>query len=342
MDEGARFLAGPVVLVVPRRRPRACNLPALPTPGWRSCHKHAASRRQDVDLGWDRRRQARLLRQGQGQRWPGPRPDAGPPQHRDPQCRMRLDTLKAEVSNLQTVLATPERTCTRCPWTWKTSNRGLSTPRRTTPAMPAPGANGYYPEVIELMQRTTGAGHALPFDHDGPCADEAEHGEDNAVRFSSSTTTIPANPAGSGSATSRLRTKRTPYFRRFAVVNVWKAIVGPIRRQCRQHGRRGLHPSGSNPSGPRRRDPRRSTQPAPRMAVLPEYGAWRSDAAQVLRLRRERPRTVHRPFGVRGPRQRAGRTGTRERRDAHTGVLPTAFSQRAALASPDSPREPWE
>lgn len=89
----------------------------------------------------------------------------------------------------------------------------------------------YYPEVERLVQSATGAEKVLVFDHNVRCAPKAERREDGAqgpVRFAHNDYTLGSGPQRvrdllpADEAERRLRS-------RFAVVNVWKPIRGPVQ-----------------------------------------------------------------------------------------------------------------
>lgn len=87
----------------------------------------------------------------------------------------------------------------------------------------------YYPEVADLVAQHTGARRVLAFDHNVRNPVKAERGEDGAqapVRFAHNDYTEASGPQRvrdllPGEADGLLG-------RRFAVVNVWKPIVGPV------------------------------------------------------------------------------------------------------------------
>ena len=87
----------------------------------------------------------------------------------------------------------------------------------------------YYPEMEALVARVTGAARVVAFDHNVRSREKAERGEDNAklpVRFPHNDYTIGSGPQRvrdllPAEADDLLR-------RRFAVINVWKPIRGPV------------------------------------------------------------------------------------------------------------------
>ena len=89
---------------------------------------------------------------------------------------------------------------------------------------------GYYPEVERLVEEATGATRVLVFDHNVRNAARAGHGEDgaqNPVRFVHCDYTASSGPQrvrdliATDEVEDLLRS-------RFAVINVWKPISGPV------------------------------------------------------------------------------------------------------------------
>ena len=89
----------------------------------------------------------------------------------------------------------------------------------------------YYPEMERLVADVTGAARVLAFDHNVRCATLAEQGEAGAqspVRFVHNDYTV-------GSGPQRVRDllgdeAEDLLQRRFAVINVWKPIRGPVEQ----------------------------------------------------------------------------------------------------------------
>ena len=88
----------------------------------------------------------------------------------------------------------------------------------------------YYPEVERLVKDVTGAARVLVFDHNvrsAPLAERREHGAQNPVRFVHNDYTVASGPQrvrdllGDDEAEPLLEN-------RFAVINVWKPISGPV------------------------------------------------------------------------------------------------------------------
>ena len=87
----------------------------------------------------------------------------------------------------------------------------------------------YYPEVENLVKRVTGAARVVAFDHNVRCAPMAknrENGADLPVKFAHNDYTERSGPQRvrdllPDEATSLLE-------ERFAVINVWKPIRGPV------------------------------------------------------------------------------------------------------------------
>jgi hypothetical protein len=91
--------------------------------------------------------------------------------------------------------------------------------------------DGYYREVEQLVSRATGAPRVVAFDHNVRCAKlaaQGEHGVQNPVKFPHNDYTERSAPQrvrdliGGAAAEDLLR-------RRFAVINVWKPISGPVQ-----------------------------------------------------------------------------------------------------------------
>lgn len=88
---------------------------------------------------------------------------------------------------------------------------------------------GYYPEMEALVARATGARRVVAFDHNVRSAERAGRGQDDAkppVRF-------PHNDYTEASGPQRVRDllpEDAPQLlrHRFAVINVWKPIRGPV------------------------------------------------------------------------------------------------------------------
>ncbi len=89
----------------------------------------------------------------------------------------------------------------------------------------------YYPEVVELVQKITGAEKVHVFDHNVRCAPMCERGENGArepVKFAHNDYTIKSGPQRvrdllpEEEAEERLK-------HRFAVINVWRPIQGPVQ-----------------------------------------------------------------------------------------------------------------
>jgi hypothetical protein len=89
----------------------------------------------------------------------------------------------------------------------------------------------YYREMEQLVQRATGAANVLAFDHNvrsAPRAERRENGAQTPVRFVH-------NDYTEGSAPQRVRDlldadgAASALRKRFAVINVWKPLRGPVR-----------------------------------------------------------------------------------------------------------------
>ncbi len=88
----------------------------------------------------------------------------------------------------------------------------------------------YYLEVEQLVKKATGASKVLVFDHNVRCEPMAERGENGAQR----PVKIAHNDYTTKSGPQRVRDLVEPaeaerlLEQRFAVINVWKPIVGPV------------------------------------------------------------------------------------------------------------------
>lgn len=89
----------------------------------------------------------------------------------------------------------------------------------------------YYPEVVELVKKMTGAEKVHVFDHNVRCAPMCERGENGArepVKFAHNDYTLKSGPQRvrdllpAEEAEERLQ-------QRFAVINVWRPIKGPVQ-----------------------------------------------------------------------------------------------------------------
>ena len=89
----------------------------------------------------------------------------------------------------------------------------------------------YYPEVAELVGRVTGADKVVVFDHNVRSAPMAERGENNAAK----PVKYVHNDYTEKSAPERVRDlvdeaeAEERLSHRFAFINVWRPIVGPVR-----------------------------------------------------------------------------------------------------------------
>ncbi len=89
----------------------------------------------------------------------------------------------------------------------------------------------YYPEVVELIKKMTGAEKVHVFDHNVRCAPMCARGENGArepVKFAHNDYTLKSGPQRvrdllpAEEAEERLQ-------HRFAVINVWRPICGPVQ-----------------------------------------------------------------------------------------------------------------
>ena len=88
----------------------------------------------------------------------------------------------------------------------------------------------YYPEVEQLVKSGTGASKVLVFDHNVRCAPMAERGENGAqrpVKSAHNDYTLKSGPQRVRDLVEPAEAERL-LEQRFAVINVWKPIVGPV------------------------------------------------------------------------------------------------------------------
>ncbi len=88
----------------------------------------------------------------------------------------------------------------------------------------------YYPEVEQLVKKATGASKVLVFDHNVRCEPMAERGENGAqrpVKSAHNDYTIKSGPQRVRDLVDPAEAERL-LEQRFAVINVWKPIVGPV------------------------------------------------------------------------------------------------------------------
>ena len=88
----------------------------------------------------------------------------------------------------------------------------------------------YYPEVEQLVKKATGASKVLVFDHNVRCEPMAERGENGAqrpVKSAHNDYTIRSGPQRVRDLVEPPEAERL-LEQRFAVINVWKPIVGPV------------------------------------------------------------------------------------------------------------------
>ncbi len=90
----------------------------------------------------------------------------------------------------------------------------------------------YYPEVEALVVEATGAGRVHVFDHNVRCASRAKRGESGVqmpVKFAHNDYTERSGPQR---VRDLLPDEANDLIRgRFAVINVWRPIVGPVEKQ---------------------------------------------------------------------------------------------------------------
>jgi hypothetical protein len=156
----------------------------------------------------------------------------------------------------------------------------------------------YEPEVKALVRRVTGAARVEIFDHTRRAAALAVQ-QARGIREPAS---IVHNDYTARSGPQRLRDQLC-HRQRLALDRRPGAerAAGALRR--RQRGARGPGPGRAPGQGPHRRDPAGRLQPGPPLVLLPRDGAGRGAADQDLRLGERRPRPLHHPHLLRGPRR---------------------------------------
>ena len=90
----------------------------------------------------------------------------------------------------------------------------------------------YYAEVERLVAEATGASEVLAFDHNVRCEERARNGDKRAqmpVRFAHNDYTERSGPQRVRDLVAAPEAERR-LENRFAVINVWKPIVGPVRK----------------------------------------------------------------------------------------------------------------
>ena len=183
----------------------------------------------------------------------------------------------------------------------------------------------HYPEIEGLIRRATGAFRVSIFDYTRRSAGDKRSGVRDPVRSVHNDYTPKSGP-------QRVR-DLFPYEaegllkRRFAVINAWHSIGDRVESHplavcdARSIEPKDLIATDLVYEGPGRRSVQPRAQPRPPMVLLPRAGAGSDHPAQVLRLRRRRPRPLHRPHRLRGPGKRRRRAAPREHRAQGTGVL---------------------
>ena len=88
----------------------------------------------------------------------------------------------------------------------------------------------YYPELEQLVRKATGASKVLVFDHNVRCAAMAERGENGAQRPVKSAHNDYTHKSGPQRVRDLVEPTQAARLleHRFAVINVWRPIVGPV------------------------------------------------------------------------------------------------------------------
>ena len=202
-------------------------------------------------------------------------------------------------------------------------------------------ASTYYPEVERLIAERTGANRVLIFDHTLRSGSE-ETREERKVR---EPVTQVHNDYTEWSGPQRVRDllpdeAEDLLTRRFAIVQVWRAIT-PAHRVPPARHRGRAEPGAGEPRrlgaalpGPGGRDLPGFLGPGSPVVLLPPHDPRRGAGVQGLRLGKGRPRPLHRPYRLRGPQHARRRARAREHRNADDRVLLGAVSEPNPGAPP--------
>ena len=202
----------------------------------------------------------------------------------------------------------------------------------------------YYPECERVMKAATGAARVVAFDH--IVRNAAMSAKDNIVK-------IPAkrvhNDYTAWSSPQRVRdlmgdNAEALLQNRFAIINLWRPIRGPVLEFAADPVRRAEpfrgKPDRQRPqiSGPHWRDLFDHLQPEPALLLFPQDAGRRGGADPLLRLGAAGRGAVFRPYRFRRPDLAARRAAAREPRSPHAGLLPArrlreSYPQTPALSS---------
>ena len=207
-------------------------------------------------------------------------------------------------------------------------------------------ASTYYPEVEALIKRLTGAKRVLIFDHTLRSGSE-ETREERKVR---EPVTQVHNDYTERSGPRRVRDLLPDEAdellkRRFAIVQVWRAITRPIESHTARHRRRA-QPRAGEPrrlgaalSGPGGRDLPDFLGPGSQVVLLPAHDPRRGAGVQGLRLGEGRPRPLHRPHRLRRhPTRRTARPSARASRCGPSRSSRGIGRERSSPVAAPSPR----
>ena len=199
----------------------------------------------------------------------------------------------------------------------------------------------YYPEVQRLVKEATGAARVLVFDYNvrcGPMAKRGEPGVREPVKYAHNDYTLKSGPQRvrdllpAGEAEELLK-------HRFAVINVWRPIRGPVEEMplavcdAQTIASKDLVPTDLKYRGSNGRGVFAGFQPGASMVFCPGHAGRRSVAAEMLRFPGRRPRAIHRSFGIRRSNHPARRRRPREHRSPHPGFL-RAVGPQPAISNP--------
>ena len=186
----------------------------------------------------------------------------------------------------------------------------------------------YYPEVEQLIKQQSGASRVVIFDHTLRSGDEAER-EAKLIR---EPVMSAHNDYTEWSGPNRVREflpdeAEDLLTRRFAIIQVWRAINQPIqvqspcagRRQERRDGRSGRRRAPL--PAPRRADLSIEVQRQSSLVLFSRNAPRRGARVQSLRFQHRRPRPLHAAHLLRRPQQPGRRAGAAKHRSARFRVL---------------------
>ena len=163
----------------------------------------------------------------------------------------------------------------------------------------------YYPEVERLLKRATGAERVVIFDHivrNPLLAERGEKGARSPAKFVHNDYTFKSAPRRVRDLLPEEAGRLLK--NRFAEINVWRAIRGPIESSplalcdARSLGTEDIVPIDLALSRACGRNLRLPLQPEASLVLLSAVGTQRNSLTEVLRLQGRRPRALHRAYLV--------------------------------------------